>query len=84
MTRPRPPRVPPQTSVMCFLEAGATASYGNVEEPCNDPEKFSQTLVLLESYTGGASLVESYWRSVLMPGQGVFVGELLASPWGSS
>ena len=75
------PHASDQTSVMCFLEAGAAASYGNVEEPCNDQQKFSQTLILLESYTGGATLIESYWRSVMMPGMGVFVGEPLARPF---
>jgi uncharacterized protein (TIGR03790 family) len=75
------PKAGDQTSVMCFLEAGATASYGNVLEPCNDQQKFSQTRILLESYVGGATLIESYWRSVMMPGMGVFVGEPLASPW---
>jgi len=33
-------------------------------------------------YLGGESLVEAYWKSVLMPGQGVFVGDPLARPFG--
>jgi hypothetical protein len=27
-------------------------------------------------------LIEAYWKSVLMPGQGVFIGEPLARPYG--
>jgi len=27
--------------------------------------------------------VEAYWKSVQMPGEGVFVGDPLARPWGS-
>jgi xylose isomerase len=27
-------------------------------------------------------LIEAYWKSVAWPGQGLFVGEPLARPWG--
>jgi hypothetical protein len=33
-------------------------------------------------YLNGEALVEAYWKSVLMPGQGVFVGDPLARPFG--
>jgi hypothetical protein len=33
-------------------------------------------------YLAGESLVEAYWKSVAMPGQGVFVGDPLARPFG--
>ena len=33
-------------------------------------------------YLNGETLVEAYWKSVLMPGQGVFVGDPLARPFG--
>ena len=64
-----------------WLAAGATASYGTVEEPCNFVEKFSRASVLIEHYLRGASLIEAYWKSVAWPGQGLFVGEPLARPW---
>ena len=33
-------------------------------------------------YLSGETLIEAYWKSVRMPGQGVFVGEPLARPFG--
>ncbi|MEO8857726.1 MAG: TIGR03790 family protein [Burkholderiaceae bacterium] len=70
-----------QTSVLDWLEAGATASYGTVSEPCNHLQKFPQPQVLLSSYLQGVSALEAYWRSVAWPAQGVFVGEPLAAPF---
>ena len=64
-----------------WLAAGATASYGTVEEPCNHVEKFPRASVLIEHYLRGATLIEAYWKSVAWPGQGLFVGEPLARPW---
>ena len=64
-----------------WLAAGATASYGTVEEPCNHTEKFPKASVLIEHYLRGATLIEAYWKSVAWPGQGLFVGEPLARPW---
>jgi hypothetical protein len=71
----------PQMSALRWLEAGATASYGSVVEPCNFSAKFPDPGLLFSYYRRGDSLVESYWRSVAMPGQGVFIGEPLARPW---
>lgn len=71
----------PQMSALRWLEAGASGSYGTVVEPCNFPAKFSDPGLLLTYYRRGDTLIESYWRSVAMPGQGVFVGEPLARPW---
>ncbi|HMM72469.1 MAG TPA: hypothetical protein PKC22_09660, partial [Rhodocyclaceae bacterium] len=31
----------------------------------------------------GASLIEAYWKSVAWPGEGLFVGEPLARPFGA-
>ncbi len=70
-----------QTSALRWLEAGATGSYGTVVEPCAIGEKFPDPVLLLAYYRGGDTLVESYWRSVAMPEQGVFIGEPLARPW---
>lgn len=72
----------PQTSALEWLSAGATGSYGNVVEPCNYRQKFPDIPVVMGRYLGGETLVEAYWKSVLMPGQGVFIGDPLARPFG--
>ncbi len=73
-----------QMSSLHWLEAGATGSYGTVVEPCNLTGKFPNPAMLMRSYTQGETLVESYWKSVAMPGQGIFIGEPLARPFGGS
>lgn len=70
-----------QMSSLRWLEAGATASYGSVSEPCNYWQKFPNPTVLLRHYLSGASAIEAYWRSVAWPAQGVFIGEPLAAPY---
>jgi uncharacterized protein (TIGR03790 family) len=70
-----------QMSSLEWLEAGATGSYGAVVEPCNFPGKFPNPGVLLAHYLRGETLVEAYWKSVAMPGQGIFIGEPLAAPY---
>lgn len=70
-----------QMSVVAWLEAGATGSFGTVVEPCNYPTKFPNTSVVLGHYFRGQTLVEAYWKSVAWPGEGLFVGEPLAAPW---
>jgi uncharacterized protein (TIGR03790 family) len=72
-----------QMSIVRWLEGGATGSYGTCSEPCNYQQKFPRASVLLRHYFGGATLIEAYWRSVNWPGEGVFVGEPLARPFGS-
>ncbi len=71
-----------QMSSLRWLEAGVTGSYGAVVEPCNFLQKFPHPGVVIQSYLNGATLLESYWRSVAWPGQGVFIGEPLARPYG--
>ncbi len=73
----------PQMSAYEWLEAGVTASYGTAIEPCNYPQKFPAVSVLVEEYFRGASAVEAYWRSVHWPGEGNWVGDPLARPFGS-
>ena len=73
-----------QMSIIRWIEAGVTASYGTVVEPCNYPTKFPSTSVLLPHYFRGQTILEAYWKSVAWPGEGVFVGEPLARPWGGS
>jgi uncharacterized protein (TIGR03790 family) len=70
-----------QMSAAAWLKQGATASYGNVSEPCNRLEKFPNISVLLHHYLRGETVIEAYWKSVAMPGQGLFIGEPLARPY---
>lgn len=71
-----------QMSSLRWLEAGATASYGTVSEPCNHWQKFPHPSVLLKHYISGSTAIEAYWRSVAWPAQGLFIGEPLAAPYG--
>ena len=70
-----------QMSILRWLDAGATASYGTVVEPCAFTQKFPNPGIVIERYLNGESLIEAYWKSVAWPGQGVFVGEPMASPY---
>ena len=70
-----------QMSAMRWLEAGATGSYGTVVEPCNLPQKFPSIPIAVGRYLQGETLIEAYWKSVQMPGQGIFIGEPLARPF---
>jgi len=70
-----------QMSALRWLEAGATGSYGTVVEPCAFIQKFPNPVLFLDAYLRGETLLEAYWKSVLMPGQGVFIGEPLARPF---
>lgn len=70
-----------QMSSLRWLDAGATASYGSVSEPCNYWQKFPNASVLLKHYLAGETAIEAYWKSVAWPAQGVFIGEPLAAPY---
>ncbi len=70
-----------QMSSLRWLDAGATASYGTVSEPCNYWQKFPNPVVLLKHYLSGESVITAYWKSVMWPAQGVFIGEPLAAPY---
>lgn len=70
-----------QMSSLRWLEAGATASYGTVVEPCSYPQKFPSAVVAMFHYATGATAIEAYWKSVAWPGQGIFIGEPLAKPF---
>jgi hypothetical protein len=69
-------------SSLRWLESGATGSYGAVAEPCNFPQKFPVPAIVIGRYYAGESLLEAYWKSVAWPGQGIFIGEPLANPFG--
>jgi uncharacterized protein (TIGR03790 family) len=70
-----------QMSSLRWLEAGATASYGTVSEPCNHWQKFPHGAILLKRYLSGDTAIEAYWKSVAWPAQGVFIGDPLAAPY---
>jgi len=70
-----------QMSSLRWLEAGATGSYGTVVEPCNFLDKFPHPAIVMGRYVRGETLIEAYWKSVAMPGQGWFIGEPLAAPF---
>lgn len=71
-----------QMSSLRWLEAGATGSYGTVEEPCNHLAKFPNPALVMYWYLAANSLIEAYWKSVQWPGEGIFIGEPLAKPFG--
>jgi uncharacterized protein (TIGR03790 family) len=73
-----------QMPAVAWLLQGATASYGTVSEPCNRLAKFPDVAVLLSHYLAGETILEAYWKSVAMPGQGLFVGEPLARPYAAA
>jgi uncharacterized protein (TIGR03790 family) len=70
-----------QMSSLRWLSAGATGSYGSVVEPCAFVQKFPRPNIVINRYLNGETLLEAYWKSVEWPGQGVFIGEPLASPF---
>jgi uncharacterized protein (TIGR03790 family) len=68
------------TTLLSFLQAGASGAYGTVVEPCNYLEKFPDP----QNYfyqARGFSLAECYYQSLTNPYQGLIVGEPLAAPF---
>lgn len=72
-----------QMPATAWLEAGATGTYGAVVEPCNFLEKFPDPETVMDRYLEADPLIEAYWKSVRWPGQGLFLGEPLARPFGA-
>jgi uncharacterized protein (TIGR03790 family) len=72
-----------QMSALRWLEAGVTASYGTVTEPCAYADKFPAASVVVKSYFRGNTALEAYTKSVRQPSQGIFVGDPLARPFGT-
>jgi len=70
-----------QMSIVEWIDAGASGSYGAVVEPCNYLQKFPNPGIVMQKYLSGETLVEAYWKSVQMPGQGLFVGDPLVAPF---
>jgi uncharacterized protein (TIGR03790 family) len=73
-----------QMSALAWLKQGAAGSFGTVSEPCNRTAKFPNPAVFVNHYLRGETLLEAYWKSVQMPGQGLFIGEPLSRPYGPS
>jgi uncharacterized protein (TIGR03790 family) len=69
------------STVIDWIDAGATASHGIVSEPCNHLQKFPHPQWLLLHYMQGSTAIEAYWKSVRWPQQSLFVGEPLAAPF---
>jgi uncharacterized protein (TIGR03790 family) len=69
-----------QTTLLAFLTAGASGSYGTVVEPCAYKEKFPSPMVFFYQ-ARGFSLAEAYYQSVSYPYQGLMAGEPLTSPF---
>ena len=69
-----------QYSLLYWIDAGATASYGTVMEPCNYLAKFPSSQVYFYQARGFA-LAEAYYQSITNPYQGLIVGEPLAAPF---
>ena len=72
-----------QMSIAKWIEVGATGSFGTVVEPCNYKSKFPEPEVVVPRYYRGETLLEAYFKSVSTPGEGLFVGEPLARPFGA-
>jgi uncharacterized protein (TIGR03790 family) len=73
-----------QMTVLSWLKAGVTASYGTVLEPCAILGKFPLSQIVLSHYYQGETALEAYWKSVYTPGEGLFVGDPLARPYGTA
>ena len=69
-----------QTTLLAFIHAGASGSYGTVTEPGAVISKFPSPLVYFYQ-ARGFSLAECYYQGVQFPHQGLIVGEPLAAPY---
>jgi len=69
-----------QSTILDWMDIGATASYGTVEEPCNYLEKFPTPLMGF-FYARGFTIGEAYSMAIKAPYQGLFAGDPLAAPF---
>ena len=58
-------------SGLAWLDAGATASFGTVVEPCAFPQKFPQPAIVMRRYLAGETLIEAYWKTWRVPRRAV-------------
>lgn len=75
-----PTNVEKQSTVLDWMDVGATASYGTVDEPCAYLEKFPDPIMGFY-YARGFSIGEAYALAVEAPYQGLFAGDPLAAPF---
>lgn len=75
-----PTNVLNQSTVLDWMEIGATASYGTVDEPCNYLEKFPDPMTGFW-YARGFTVGEAYAMAVEAPYQGLCAGDPLAAPF---
>lgn len=68
------------TDALDYLNAGATASYGTIIEPCAYYEKFASPRNYFYQ-SRGFNVAECYYQSLTNPYQGIMVGEPLAAPF---
>lgn len=68
-----------QTTLLAFIGAGASGSYGCVTEPGATGDKFPQPMNYFYQ-ARGFSLAECYYQSLNLPYEGLIVGEPLAAP----
>jgi uncharacterized protein (TIGR03790 family) len=69
-----------QTTLLAFMNAGTSGSYGTVIEPCNYLQKFPSPQDYFYQERG-FSLAECYYMSLANPYQGLIVSEPLAAPF---
>lgn len=70
-----------QTKVSAWITGGASGSWGEVEEPCNYPQKFPNPRLHVYYYQG-LSLGEAAFRSIAAtPFQGLLYGDPLTRPF---
>ena len=68
-----------QTSLLAFINGGASGSYGTVTEPLADTLKFPDPQAYFYQ-ARGFSLAECYYQSINVPYLGLIVAEPLAAP----
>jgi hypothetical protein len=69
-----------QTSLLAFIHAGASGSYGTVAEPGAIASKFPDPMAFFYQ-ARGFSLAECYYQSIRSPYLGLIVAEPLAAPY---
>lgn len=72
-----------QTPIESLIDEGATASYGCVQEPMANQERFPLESIVVDRYLKGETALTAYWKSVKDPIYGTFVGDPLARPYGN-
>jgi uncharacterized protein (TIGR03790 family) len=68
------------TTLLAFINAGASGSYGTVTEPSSIAAKFPHPLVYFYQ-ARGFSIAEAYYQSLFEPYEGIVVAEPLAAPY---